>query len=153
MKLFELHREQFLPVTPDKAWDFFSLPANLERITPPEVKFKTITCHEEGIRLHDGMRIRYKLRPLFGVPFVWETEIRDVQWLSSFMDKQLKGPYAFWEHSHIFTPVEGGVKMTDTVRYALPLGWIGLLLHALVVRRRLNKIFVYRKEAVARALQ
>ncbi len=43
MKIFQFRKEQFLPTTIQQAWDFFSLPCNLEKITPPEVKFKTLT--------------------------------------------------------------------------------------------------------------
>ena len=40
----------------------------------------------------------------------------------------------------------------DRVRYALPLGRLGRLAHAVVVRRDLERIFDYRRQAVGTLL-
>ena len=34
MKIYKLERKQFLPISINEAWDFFSNPANLNKITP-----------------------------------------------------------------------------------------------------------------------
>jgi ligand-binding SRPBCC domain-containing protein len=65
-----------------------------------------------------------------------------------FIDEQRKGPYSFWHHQHHFEEVAGGVKMTDIVHYALPLGILGQFAHALFVKKQLKDIFAYRKEKV-----
>ncbi len=131
------------------AWDFFSLASNLEKITPPKMKFRTTTDLGDG-RLFDGMKIGYKLTPLLNIPVRWETEILQVNAPYKFMDKQHKGPYALWEHTHTFMTVEGGVKMTDKVDYALPLGWLGVFMHAIVVKRKLTGIFDFREATLKR---
>ncbi len=150
MKTYHFRTETLMPISIDEAWDFFSLANNLEKITPPEVQFETITILG-NTRLRNGLRIHYKLRPLFNIPMKWETEIREVNAPVKFMDKQMKGPYAFWEHTHLFEEIPGGVRMTDEVAYALPLGWLGIFMHSIVVRKKLNKIFQYR-EGVVRQL-
>ena len=43
MKLHYHKFEQFLPISLDEAWDFFSAPQNLNEITPPEMKFEILT--------------------------------------------------------------------------------------------------------------
>jgi ligand-binding SRPBCC domain-containing protein len=82
------------------------------------------------------------------IPLRWTTEI--VEWCSPhrFMDVQLRGPYRLWQHTHRFEPFEGGTRMTDEVEYALPLGPLGRLAHALKVRRDLEAVFDYRAERI-----
>lgn len=147
MKLHLLEQEQLLPLTIDKAWEFFSSPANLDAITPPDLGFR-ITG---GVtpRMFEGQIIRYRIRvaPLVWVP--WVTEIRCVEEGRSFIDEQRFGPYKFWHHRHHFEAVPGGVRMRDTVHYALPFGPFGSLAHAMFVRRKLEWIFGYRKRILA----
>ena len=149
MKIFIFRRDQYLPISVEEAWAFFSLPANLAKITPPDVKFETLTDLGDK-KLEDGMRIHYRLRPLMNIPLSWETEIREVNPPNKFMDKQMKGPYAFWEHTHTFIKVSGGVKMTDEVRYALPFGWLGVLMHPVLVKSKLDGIFRFRESTLVK---
>ena len=67
----------------------------------------------------------------------------------AFVDEQRAGPYRFWHHRHTFEEVDGGVKVGDLVHYALPLGPLGSIAHALFVRRKLEWIFGFRKEILA----
>jgi len=50
--------------------------------------------------------------------------------------------------TYTFRPVEGGVEMEDVVHYGLPFGVLGLAAHTLTVRRRVEEIFAYRREAL-----
>jgi ligand-binding SRPBCC domain-containing protein len=147
MRKYELHAEQWLPVTIDKAYEFFSSPSNLATITPPDLDFVIIT---EGLapEIFTGMKIRYYVKPLLGVRVKWETEITDVQKPFSFVDRQVSGPYKFWEHRHTFVPQDSGVLVIDHVEYALPFGFLGAIAHSLVVRKRLDYIFRFRKEVL-----
>jgi len=63
-----------------------------------------------------------------------------------FSDKQLKGPYKIWEHTHQFVEKGKGVLMKDEVKYVLPFGIIGRMIHSLMVRKKIERIFNYRKE-------
>ena len=65
-----------------------------------------------------------------------------------FIDEQRFGPYALWHHKHFFEPTENGVKMTDVVHYALPLGFLGRIANALIVKNKLKEIFDYRFQKV-----
>lgn len=148
--VYYFRTEQLLPVDLPTAWAFFSAPDNLSLITPPEMDFKTLTHFEEGQEIYSGMYIDYKVKPLFGIPVFWRTEIKDVQKPFSFTDIQLKGPYRLWEHTHTFLQKENGVLMQDVVKYQLPLGPLGTLAHALLVRRKLQALFAFRKAAIER---
>ena len=150
MGVFYLHAEQLLQVEIQTAWAFFSSPNNLALITPPEMGFITLTPMAEGQEIYPGMLIDYTVKPLFGIPLHWRTEIRHVQKPHSFSDIQLKGPYRLWEHTHTFTQTDKGVLMKDEVKYQLPFGAIGHLANSLLVRKKLEALFRYRKAAIER---
>lgn len=145
-----MHRfetEQWLPISVKEAWDFFSTPLNLARITPSRLDFH-ILSDVEGKEIHSGMVIDYKVRPLWGIQMRWKTEICRVEKPSIFVDRQLKGPYKVWEHTHTFTEKAGGVLMNDRVDYEIPLGVLGRLMNGLVVRREIEKIFDFRRKTL-----
>ena len=137
--------EQWLPISVEAAWKFFSTPNNLALITPPELDFK-IQTKLNGEEIFDGMIIDYKVKPLFGIPLHWQTEICRVLKNSLFIDRQIKGPYKVWEHTHTFEKSDSGVLMKDEVIYKLPLGFIGEIAHKITVKDKIEKIFSYRKK-------
>jgi uncharacterized protein len=101
--------------------------------------------------VREGTLLDYRLR-IHGIPVRWRTLIETWEPPSRFVDRQLKGPYKLWLHSHTFVPRDGGTVVGDVVRYSLPLGPVGELVHRAVVRRDLERIFAYRHEALARLL-
>jgi len=103
--MHKIEREQFLPISKEEAWKFFSSPKNLSKIT---------------------------------------TEITHVSEGEYFVDEQRVGPYAIWHHEHFFKAVEGGVLMRDVVHYKVPFGFLGALLHPIIVRPKLEQIFLFR---------
>lgn len=147
MKTYLLQQEMTIRASPEEVWRFFSYPENLRKITPAYMNFK-ITKHPGTEELFDGMQIGYKVSPILNIPMKWVTLIGPVDRLKSFTDKQLKGPYALWEHTHTFEPVPGGTRMHDEVKYALPFGPLGMLAHALFVSRQLRSVFKYREQVL-----
>lgn len=145
MKIYYYKTEQFLSTDIQTAWDFFSSANNLARITPPELDFKILT-HLDEKDIYEGMLIEYMVKPLFGILLHWQTEIRKIKKPEMFIDKQLKGPYKIWEHTHEFIQKEKGVLMKDSVKYQLPFGIVGIVAHSLMVRKKIERIFNYRKE-------
>ena len=144
---YQIKRTQQLNCGIDAAWEFFSSPCNLSAITPEDMNF-TIVTQVPNEPVYEGMIIDYVVSPLWGVPLKWRTMISQVCKKRSFQDHQHRGPYKFWNHLHEFIPNEKGVLMRDTVQYELPLGFVGRILHKLVVRRKLNEIFGYRHQVV-----
>jgi ligand-binding SRPBCC domain-containing protein len=141
--MYELKKTQLLPVSMEKAWDFFSSPHNLSVITPPEMEFKILTTNLPD-PIAEGMEIDYRVRPLLRIPMRWKSRLCEIENGFSFTDIQLKGPYSFWYHKHTFTPVGDKVLMTDSIKYKLPLGILGRWMHTLFVRKKLESIFEYR---------
>lgn len=147
MKKYELYRETVLPISVVEAWDFFSNPSNLAKITPAEMEFKVVT-KDLPEHIHNGLMIAYVVRPLAGIPLKWLSQISAVNAPYSFVDEQLKGPYAYWHHEHTFEEKNGAVLMKDRVTYAISFGWLGQLANKLVVRKKLAQIFDYRTEQI-----
>jgi ligand-binding SRPBCC domain-containing protein len=148
VKIYELKYETFLPTTLDNAWDFFSSPLNLAKITPPEMGFAVTSEYKDNAKVYAGMIITYKITPLLGIKMNWMTEITHVKEKEYFVDEQRFGPYALWHHQHHFKQVEGGIQMTDLLHYAIPYGFIGRIANSLVVAGKVKNIFDYREEAV-----
>jgi ligand-binding SRPBCC domain-containing protein len=144
MPTFYYTTEQLLPPDIDRSWDFFSSAENLALITPPSMDFKILTALN-GREIYEGLLINYTVKPLLGLIFHWETEICKVNKPFYFTDRQLKGPYKLWEHTHTFIKKDNGVLIKDEVKYQLPFGIIGNIIHALFVRKIIEDIFIYRK--------
>ncbi|ASU35956.1 SRPBCC family protein [Mucilaginibacter xinganensis] len=148
MKTYVLKTELAIPISLDKAWDFFSSPLNLAKITPKEMSFVVTSDYSADTKMYPGMIITYIISPLLGIKMNWMTEITHVKEGQYFVDEQRFGPYALWHHQHHFKDVEGGVIMTDILNYALPFGIIGRLGNAILVRKQIDQIFEYREKAI-----
>ena len=146
---YVLERTQVVPFELEEAFAFFADARNLERITPPWLRFEIV---EAPAQLGRGARLRYRLR-LFGVPIRWRTEI--VEWTPprGFVDRQRRGPFLLWEHAHRLRAVEGGTEIYDHVRYRLFLGPLGDVIRRVLVRGWVEGIFDHRAEAVVTELR
>jgi ligand-binding SRPBCC domain-containing protein len=142
MKIYKIETVQHINTSIDECWAFFSSPRNLQKITPDDMGFQ-ITDYD-GKNVYAGQVIQYKVSPLLGLKLSWMTVITSVKDNHYFIDEQRFGPYTLWHHKHFFEPDGNGVKMTDVVHYALPLGFLGRMMNTLVVKSKLKEIFDYR---------
>src|SRR5690554_7347327 len=110
---YQLFREQQLFCDLDTAWNFFSNPNNLSKITPKDMGF-TVLSQPDSDKIYEGMLIDYTVSPILRIPLSWQTRITQVDWNKSFTDFQQKGPYKYWNHFHEFIPNNKGVLMRDT---------------------------------------
>ena len=149
MKVHVLERKQVTPLGVDETFRFYGEIGNLERITPPWLRFRILDPRPD--ELSAGAHIQYSL-VLHRFPIRWTTQIDEWEPPHRFTDFQVRGPYKLWEHTHTFEPVDGGTLTTDTVRYAIPYGPLGALAHVAFVRRDLQRIFDYRRDTVAALL-
>jgi ligand-binding SRPBCC domain-containing protein len=147
MKIYTLLREQLVKAPLGETWAFFSDPANLKRITPPEMGFQILTP-DLPAEIYAGLFIEYKVSPLFGIPLTWVTEITHVEKGARFCDEQRIGPYRIWSHKHFFTREGKYTRMRDRVDYALPPLPFANFINSVIVARRLKEIFDYRHQAV-----
>ena len=130
---------------------FFADARNLEALTPPLLRFEVVT--PDPIEMQVGTLIQYRLR-LRGLPVRWLTSIQAWEPPHRFVDVQVRGPYALWHHTHTFEDLgDGTTLMRDLVRYALPFGPLGVAAHSLFVRRDVEAIFDFRREAIGPLLR
>lgn len=137
-----LQVEQFVPISLEKAWDFFSNPGNLATITPSAMNF-TITSGKPS-KMFAGQIITYTVNVLPFINSNWVTEITQVKDFSYFIDEQRFGPYCMWHHEHHFEKRGNGVLMFDKVTYKIPFGIFGKMAHAIFIKSKLAEIFSFR---------
>lgn len=148
MKAYHLKFTQSIPVTIKEAWDFFSSPHNLAKITPPEMGFTVTSELDAAQKMYPGLIITYKVSPMLGMKLNWMTEITHVAEKRYFIDEQRFGPYKFWHHQHHFTAIDGGVRMDDILTYGLPMGILGQAANQILVAGKLQEIFTFREKKV-----
>ena len=140
---YQLYKEQQLKCDIETAWEFFSSPFNLSKITPKDMGF--VVMSDLGNEpIYEGMQITYTVSPLLKIPMKWKSKITQVVFQKSFTDVQEKGPYKYWNHFHEFVANEKGVLIRDTVDYELPFGFLGSIAHKILVKKKLESIFDYR---------
>lgn len=142
MHIREFHAELWLPLPPEELFPFFADASNLDALTPPWLHFHIVT--PRPIAMAAGALIDYKLR-VRGLPLRWRTRINEWQPPHRFVDEQIRGPYRQWIHTHTFEPRDGGTLARDVVQYAVPFDFI---VHPLFVRRDIENIFAFRREAL-----
>ena len=148
--MYTIIQEQYVRGTLRNVWDFLKNPANLDRITPPDLQFHIISDVPEI--MFDGLIVEYRIRiPGFGVR-TWLAEIKHIREMHSFVDEQRIGPYRFWYHYHQIDQEQDRIKLTDRVYYEVPFGIFGRILHFLFIRRTLERIFHYRRVKLAEFL-
>lgn len=147
MGFYQLHKTQKVPADLHVVWDFISAPANLKRITPPEMGFE-ITSVKSQKEMYPGMIISYRVKPLLNLATLWVTEITHIKELEYFVDEQRIGPYKMWHHEHHIEKIKGGVLMTDIVSYQPPMGIFGNLANFLIIEKKLKQIFDFRTKAL-----
>jgi ligand-binding SRPBCC domain-containing protein len=95
-----------------------------------------------------GQVIHYTVSPFPGFTTKWVTEITHVENGKYFVDEQRFGPYALWHHKHFIKEIEGGVEMEDIIDYKIPFGILGQMVHPIIVKPQLKKIFAHREIAL-----
>jgi ligand-binding SRPBCC domain-containing protein len=144
MRAHVLRTEQRIAKPLPEVFEFFARAGNLERITPPLLRF---TILSEPSTVSEGTLISYRLR-VHHIPLKWVSRIDVFERDKVFVDRQLTGPYKLWVHRHEFEADGPETVIRDQVHYQLPLGILGAIAHLLFVRRDLKEIFAYRHQAV-----
>ena len=138
-----------LPLGIDETFAFFADASNLEKITPPELRFCILT--PQTLEIIKGTEIDYRLS-LYGFPLNWRSRIIEWSPPHRFVDEQIRGPYRLWVHIHRFHEQNGNTTIRDEVWYQLPLWPLGEVVYPLV-SGELHRIFRFRKQAIWEAIQ
>ena len=142
-RLLELRTETTVPAPVEETFAFFADAANLERLTPPWLRFTIRT--PLPIVMRPGAIIDYRLA-VHGLPIAWRSRIDVWEPGRRFVDRQVRGPYRWWHHEHLFEPVTAGTRVIDIVHYQPRFHWFT----GAFVRRDVERIFAFRREALPR---
>ncbi len=143
-----VRRRQTIRAPISDVFAFFARAENLESITPPALRFE---LESQANVVAAGSSIRYRLR-LHGIPFGWTTLIANWQPPQAFVDVQLRGPYALWEHRHTFEERDGATIMHDAVDYVLPWYPFSTIVDGFV-RRDVDAIFDFRARVIRKRFE
>ncbi len=127
---------------------FLSNASNNGRVNAPWLVF---VPKGRDYEMYEGRMFIYKMR-VRGLPVVWHSLISVWKPDQEFRDEQVSGPFAYWDHQHIFKEEQGGTRVVDVVDYRLPFGVLGRVVNWVLVRRELERIFVGRQQNVHRLL-
>ena len=101
----------------------------------------------DGPAMGAGAVLDYRVT-CFGVPFSWRAFVREFDPPFRFLDVQLCGPFARWEHRHRFLATESGTLMEDRLVYRLPLGLVGRAAHAALLGRLMAAAWRFRTRRI-----
>lgn len=142
MRTYQLQTNLWLPRPQREIFRFFSDPINLEKITPPWLRFEILS--PSSLVVARGTRIDYRLR-IRGLPIRWQSAITLWEPPLRFVDQQTRGPYRIWIHEHTFSGCEDGTIAGDSVVYAAP---GGKLVQKWLIEPDLTRIFHYRHQVL-----
>jgi len=120
MAIQRITDELLIPIPLDEAWDFFTNPRNLAKLTPKEMNFRHV-FEPDAERVYKGMYLVYKVSPIGGIPLTWVTEITEVLPKQRFVDDQINGPFARWHHIHEFEDRGDKTLIRDILYYQISL--------------------------------
>ena len=124
---------------------FFADPACASRLVPPWIRVTLLSG--AGKAVVAGTVLDYRITCL-GVPFAWRAFVREFDPPFRFLDAQLRGPFARWEHRHRFLTDDNGTLMEDRLVYRLPLGLVGRAVHAVVLGRLMTAAWRHRTQRI-----
>ncbi len=136
-----LDRTSHLPVSCEEAFAWHERPGALERMIPPWEEAEVIE-KKGSIKDGDKVTLRTKLGP---ISLLFSAQHQNYVKNQQFEDIQVKGPFSYWKHTHIFESIDSSKsKLIDHVEYKLPLGFLSPLFNFSFMEEKLNKLFAYR---------
>ena len=140
--MFTIKTEQIINANIDEVFPFFATPENLEKITPANLGF--IIKTPRPLEMKKGATFEYTIK-LGLIRFPWVTLIKEYNPPLMFQDIQRFGPYKKWGRTHEFVDISGKTKIIDTVNYDLYPKFLSSQLNSIIIRKRIEDIFIYRK--------
>jgi ligand-binding SRPBCC domain-containing protein len=124
---------------------FLADPGRASQLLPPWIHVKLLSGAAAPVRA--GTVLDYRVQCL-GIPFAWRAFVREFDPPFRFLDVQLRGPFARWEHRHRFLAAGDATVMEDRLVYRLPLGLAGRAVHAAVLGGLLRAAWRYRTRRI-----
>jgi len=132
-----------MPVSAEELYAWHARPLAFQRLQPPWEN--TTVVKQEGQFGTDDFLITMKTKTVGPFSGTWKAEAYDFQPGRRFQDRELKGPLAFWNHTHLMIPSgDDGSELEDHIEYRVPLGVLGRVFGGEMVQKRLAAVFAYR---------
>lgn len=130
-----------MPTTIERMMAFHMDKRVLWKLTPPPILVHEVRNTRVGLTSGDVEFILW-----FGfIPARWLARHEPGPTPTSFVDRMIRGPVAYWEHQHVFREVEGGVELTDRITLAhKPGGFWGVFTRLFFDGLPLRILFTYR---------
>ncbi len=165
--------EQWVPVPLERVFLFFANPGNLARIMPPQSgaeiirvqlvpppgipeEHATVTNRDPLAGTGSEIVASFRVFPFLPLRAQWIAIITEFEWNHHFADVQKKGPFKYFHHRHEFAADtrngQAGTTVRDLIDYEVGFGFVGEIAQRLVVRRKLERMFAYRQQALEKLL-
>lgn len=138
--------ERMVPASPNEVFDL-SLDVGLHVTSQLSHGERVASGRTSGL-LEDGEQITWSARH-FGLRFRMTSLVFDVERPHRFRDRQVRGPFGSFLHTHEFEPLGDMTLMRDTIEFRSPVGPVGRLVDALVMRRHLIRVITERNDAIS----
>jgi len=140
MPIFEWR--SVMPASADEVFAYHARPGAFRRLAPP---WQKLVVREESGDVTGG-RVAFDV--WFGpVKRHWVAETGSAMPGRQFVDRQVEGPFAAWEHVHRFVPVEAErSELIDHVEYRLPAGGFTDAFGEGPAGKTLTRVFHFRHE-------
>ena len=135
-----------------EVFQWHARPGALERLSPPWDPLEVI-AKEPGIAEGTRVEMNMKAGPL-PLKIRWVAEHTLYEENSRFQDRQVRGPFKRWVHTHTFNSCEqGGTTLKDRVDFRLPLHPLGNFFGGRFILKKLERIFRYRHATTTEDIQ
>jgi uncharacterized protein len=140
MPIFEWR--SVMPATADELFAYHARPGAFRRLAPPWQKMRVV--EETG----DVTAGRVAFDVWFGpVKRRWVAEMGSAVPGRQFLDRQLEGPFASWEHVHRFVPIDDErSELIDHIEFGLPAGGLTDSVGEGPAGKTLARLFRFRHE-------
>lgn len=145
---FIVESRMWLPKPRVEVFAFFADPVNVPSVMPPSLR---VRLGASPPAMAAGAVFDLRLVWL-GVPLRWRAFVREYDPPVRFLDVQVRGPYARWEHRHLFLVDGEGTRVEERVVYRLPFGPLGRLAHTVLIGRQLATLWAYRRQRISHVL-
>ena len=131
-----------MPASADEVFAYHARPGAFRRLAPPWQKL--VVLEESG----DVTAGRVAFDVWFGpLKRHWLAEMGSAVPGRQFVDRQLEGPFASWEHVHRFVPIdERHSEIIDHIEYSLPAGGLTDAVGEGPAGKTLSRLFRFRHE-------
>ena len=147
MPVFESTTALLCPA--DALFDFLTRPANLVRVSPPELQVK-VANPPEVLELGTVLVVTARR---WGFPQRFITQVVAFEPGRMFVEEQRHGPFKKMVHHHIVETDGAGARMIDRVEYEPPGGLLGLMLSPARIAKEMAELYAFRVQKFKEILE